>query len=181
MKLVISMAALALLRNSRPLSDDPHQMNISRADGIYVLNEASDEQSTNTAYAAGLTSSPAYKKNVEGHAIFVPIAKILPSVNRSGSSNGTGPTWIPWFILLPHMARSSPSNLKQDFRVQPHIRNRCRLDLLQRVAPTALRSSTFGSQEAVEEDAAVPMSCCRGCPRYSSSGLRPLLRWRPSA
>ncbi len=85
MKLVISMAALALLRATvAHSSDDPHQMNIPKPTGIYVLNEASDEQSTNTAYAAGLTSSPAYKKDVEGHAIFVPIAKILPSVNRWG-------------------------------------------------------------------------------------------------
>jgi hypothetical protein len=48
--------------------------------GIYVLNEASNEQSTATAYATGLTSSPAYQKDITGHAIFVPIAKILPNI-----------------------------------------------------------------------------------------------------
>ncbi len=53
--------------------------------GIYVLNENSDEQSTATAYAAGLTSSPAYQNDVAGHAIFVPIAKILPSIATWGT------------------------------------------------------------------------------------------------
>lgn len=52
--------------------------------GIYVLNEASNEQSTATAYAAGLTSSSGYQNDVAGHAIFVPIAKILPSVTTWG-------------------------------------------------------------------------------------------------
>ena len=48
--------------------------------GIYVLNEASNGQSTATAYAAGMVAAPAYASDVTGHAIFVPIAKILPSV-----------------------------------------------------------------------------------------------------
>ena len=48
--------------------------------GIYVLNEASNEQSTATAYAAGLVSSRAYQNDITGHAIFVPIGKILPSI-----------------------------------------------------------------------------------------------------
>lgn len=52
--------------------------------GIYVLNEASNGQSTATAYASGLASSPAYLNDVAGHAIFVPIAKILPSVTTWG-------------------------------------------------------------------------------------------------
>ncbi|HTF99783.1 MAG TPA: hypothetical protein VK654_04245, partial [Nitrospirota bacterium] len=53
--------------------------------GIYVVNEASNEQSTATAYAAGLTSSPAYQNDITGHAIFVPIAKILPSITTWGT------------------------------------------------------------------------------------------------
>ncbi len=53
--------------------------------GIYVLNENSNEQSTATAYAAGLTSSSAYQNDVTGHAIFVPIAQILPSITTWGT------------------------------------------------------------------------------------------------
>jgi hypothetical protein len=53
--------------------------------GIYVLNENSNEQSTATAYAAGLTASPAYQNDVTGHAIFVPIAQILPSITTWGT------------------------------------------------------------------------------------------------
>jgi hypothetical protein len=52
--------------------------------GIYVLNEASNEQAAATAYASGLTESPAYQKDVTGHAIFVPIAKILPNITTWG-------------------------------------------------------------------------------------------------
>jgi hypothetical protein len=44
--------------------------------GIYVLNEAANEQSTAAAYASGLTTSEGYN-DVEGHAIFVPIAKLI--------------------------------------------------------------------------------------------------------
>jgi hypothetical protein len=55
--------------------------------GIYVLNEASNEQSTATAYDPGLLSSPAYTNDVTGHAIFVPIAKILPSITTWGQFN----------------------------------------------------------------------------------------------
>jgi len=63
------------------------QTAIPTPSGIYVLNENSNEQSTATAYAAGLTSSPAYLNDVAGHAIFVPIAKILPSVTTWGQFN----------------------------------------------------------------------------------------------
>ena len=55
--------------------------------GLYVLNEASNEQSTATAYASGLTSSPAYQNDITGHAIFVPIAQILPSITTWGQFN----------------------------------------------------------------------------------------------
>jgi hypothetical protein len=57
--------------------------------GIYVLNEASNEQSTTTAYVAGLDTALAYRNDVTGHAIFVPIAKILPSVSTWGQFSWT--------------------------------------------------------------------------------------------
>lgn len=92
MKLIVPLAAFALLQMTTAYSqitpayssDNTHG-HIPRPAGVYVLNEASDEQSTDTAYAAGLTSSPAYENDIEGHAIFVPIAKILPSVTRWGA------------------------------------------------------------------------------------------------
>jgi hypothetical protein len=55
--------------------------------GIYVVNDAANEQSTATTYASGLTSSPAYLQDVTGHAIFVPIAKILPTITTWGQFN----------------------------------------------------------------------------------------------
>ena len=63
------------------------QVPLARPTGIYVLNDPSNEQSTATAYAAGLTTSSAYLNDVTGHAIFVPIAKILPSVATWGQFN----------------------------------------------------------------------------------------------
>lgn len=55
--------------------------------GIYVLNEAANEQSTATAYASGLDTSIAYRNDITGHAIFVPIAKILPGISTWGQFN----------------------------------------------------------------------------------------------
>ena len=55
--------------------------------GIYVLNEASNEQPVTTAYVSGLTAAPAYVNDVAGHAIFTPIAKILPSITTWGQFN----------------------------------------------------------------------------------------------
>jgi hypothetical protein len=55
--------------------------------GIYVVNEAANLQSTATAYATGLTSSSAYQTDVAGHAIFVPIARILPNITTWGQFN----------------------------------------------------------------------------------------------
>ena len=52
--------------------------------GIYVLNENSNEQPAATAYSAGLTSSTAYQNDITGQAIFVPIAKILPTITTWG-------------------------------------------------------------------------------------------------
>lgn len=85
--IVANVAAFALLEATAAYSQATaaySSNSLPKPEGIYVLNEASDEQSTDSAYAAGLTSSPAYESNIEGHAIFVPIAKILPSVNRWG-------------------------------------------------------------------------------------------------
>jgi len=55
--------------------------------GIYVLNDPSNEQPASTAYAAGLDTSGGYVRDVTGHAIFVPIAKILPSITTWGQFN----------------------------------------------------------------------------------------------
>jgi hypothetical protein len=52
--------------------------------GIYVLNDPSNESAVSNAYAQGLIASSAYQNDVAGHAIFVPIAKILPSVGAWG-------------------------------------------------------------------------------------------------
>jgi len=55
--------------------------------GIYVLNDPSNEAPAATAYAAGLATSEAYLSDVTGHAVFVPIAKILPAVTTWGQFN----------------------------------------------------------------------------------------------
>ena len=52
--------------------------------GIYVVNEASNEQSPATAYNAAMFSSSAYLNDVDGHAIFVPLRQVLPVVNTWG-------------------------------------------------------------------------------------------------
>jgi hypothetical protein len=57
--------------------------------GVYVLNEAANEQGTQTAYAAGLDTASAYLHDITGHAIFVPIAKILPAVTTWGQFDWT--------------------------------------------------------------------------------------------
>jgi hypothetical protein len=63
---------------------DPIRLGISVPNGIYVVNEAAGERPASEAYATGLTSSPAYSSAVAGHAVFVPIAKILPSITTWG-------------------------------------------------------------------------------------------------
>ncbi len=57
---------------------------VPRPYGIYVLNEASNGRPAIRAYATGLTTSPAYVSHVTGHAIFVPIGKILLPVGTWG-------------------------------------------------------------------------------------------------
>ncbi len=76
-RLLLAFASLLLLH---PAFAEEHTTEIPTPSGVYVLNEASNEQSTATAYASGLTSSSAYQDDITGHAIFVPIAKILPSL-----------------------------------------------------------------------------------------------------
>lgn len=82
--MLLTIATLALIQATPVYSLEQHEGrdDIPKPAGIYVLNEASNEQSTATAYAAGLTASPAYQRDITGHAIFVPIAKILPSISR---------------------------------------------------------------------------------------------------
>jgi hypothetical protein len=67
----------------------PGQVKVPIPSGIYVVNEASNEQGTATAYAAGFDTATAYLHDVTGLAIFVPIAKILPSVTTWGQFNWT--------------------------------------------------------------------------------------------
>ncbi len=58
-----------------------------RPKGLYVLNDPSNGRPAAVGYATGLTSSPAYQNDIAGHAIFVPIAKILPSISTWGEFN----------------------------------------------------------------------------------------------
>jgi hypothetical protein len=73
--------------NSIVPSSSEDSVGVPRPSGIYVLNENSNEQPAATSYAAGLTSSPAYLTDITGQAIFVPIAKILPSITTWGQFN----------------------------------------------------------------------------------------------
>ncbi len=57
--------------------------------GIYVLDDPSNEKAARSVYDTGLVSSPAYQQEVAGHAIFVPIAKILPTITTWGEFNWT--------------------------------------------------------------------------------------------
>ncbi len=83
-RILLVLASLALVRADFAYSFDDNGAvhDIPKPAGIYVLNEAANEQPTTTAYAPGLTSSPAYQNDITGQAIFVPIAKILPSISR---------------------------------------------------------------------------------------------------
>jgi hypothetical protein len=55
--------------------------------GIYVVNEASNNQPVTSAYASGMLASSAYQNVITGHAIFVPIVQVLPSVTIWGQFN----------------------------------------------------------------------------------------------
>ena len=84
MKMILFFVILTLINadGTYAFDDNGKLHDIPTPTGIYVLNEASNEQSTNTAYASGLTSASAYEKDITGQAIFVPIAKILPRITR---------------------------------------------------------------------------------------------------
>ncbi len=152
----------------------PASAQIPRPVGVYVVNEASNEQSTATAYVSGLTASTAYRNDVTGHAIFVPIAKILPSITTWGQFNWD---WIsPRLCYCRSRSRTASNfrlNSKRDFRVRAATRSRCPLDLRRRAAPIARRCSTCGRRAAAGADASARTCCCRGFRRCSSSG-RPL-------
>lgn len=55
--------------------------------GIYVVNKYYDEIPTSKVYAVGFTSSTAYQNDITGLAIYVPIAKILPTITTWGQFN----------------------------------------------------------------------------------------------
>src|SRR4029077_14457331 len=53
--------------------------------GIYVLDDAANDRNAAKVYATGLDTCAAYRDDVAGNAIFVPIAKILPAVTTWGA------------------------------------------------------------------------------------------------
>jgi hypothetical protein len=55
--------------------------------GIYVVNKYYNEIPTGKVYAAGFLSSAAFQNDITGLAIYVPIAKILPSITTWGQFN----------------------------------------------------------------------------------------------
>jgi hypothetical protein len=57
---------------------------IPRPIGLYVLDNAANLNPTAKLYPAGLFSDSTYARYVSGHAIFVPIAKIIPSISVWG-------------------------------------------------------------------------------------------------
>jgi hypothetical protein len=69
-----------------PLADTA---GIPRPTGMYVMDDVSNERSASAVYVAGLDTSHAYLNDITGDAIFVPIAKILPSITTWGVFNWT--------------------------------------------------------------------------------------------
>jgi hypothetical protein len=80
--IVLTALILSSFGFSQALEADESWIAAQPPTGMYVLNDPSDEQSTATAYASGLLASSAYQNVIAGHAIFVPIAQILPSISR---------------------------------------------------------------------------------------------------
>lgn len=91
--LVISSGACALGAGGARSAPQMRSAAFPSPAGIYVLDDASNEKPTGGMYAAGLFTSPAYRNDITGHAIFVPIAKILPAVTSWGQF-----TW-DWRVL----------------------------------------------------------------------------------
>ena len=85
---LLVVSSMAFTFQSRAQSTPSSGVNATRKPtGIYVVNEASNEQSTATAYNPGLFASQSYQNDVAGHAIFVPLAQILPSITVWGQFN----------------------------------------------------------------------------------------------
>jgi len=60
---------------------------VPRPYGMYVLDDVSNERAAANVYATGLTSSSAYLNDITGHAIFVPISKLLTNISTWGKFN----------------------------------------------------------------------------------------------
>src|SRR5690242_12747637 len=53
---------------------------VPRPVGLYVLDDAANLAPVGKMYPAGLFTDTTYVRHVAGHAIFCPIAKVLPKV-----------------------------------------------------------------------------------------------------
>lgn len=89
--LTLTLAGLSLsltsLGYSGEGSSDPHtakSATVPSPAGIYVVNKYFDEIPAGKVYAAGFQSCPAFRDDITGLAIYVPIAKILPSITTWG-------------------------------------------------------------------------------------------------
>jgi hypothetical protein len=82
----LRVAVLALLLASSLLAcvAAPVRAATPRPVGLYVLDNAANLNPTSQMYPANLFADTTYLKRVAGHAIFCPIAKILPSVTTWG-------------------------------------------------------------------------------------------------
>src|SRR5512135_3904599 len=79
--------AVSPVRGTDRGSPVPSPAGVPKPTGIYVLDDNSNERPAAADYVSGLTSSPAYQNVITGHAIFVPIAKILPNIATWGQFN----------------------------------------------------------------------------------------------
>ncbi len=87
--LLASLLALVLLAGAARASVGPGaagrastraSASIPRPIGLYVLDDVSDMRPAAKAYPNGLFTDTTYLQHIDGHAIFVPIAKIIPSI-----------------------------------------------------------------------------------------------------
>jgi hypothetical protein len=79
-----AVALILLIAASLGACLAPPAAAIPRPVGLYVLDDAANLAPTGKMYPAGLFSDTTYLHDVTGHAIFCPIAKILPSVSTWG-------------------------------------------------------------------------------------------------
>jgi len=75
---------LAVLSSLLVLTSGAAKAAIPRPYGIYVLDDVANDRNAAKVYATGLDTCQAYRDDVAGDAIFVPIAKILPSITTWG-------------------------------------------------------------------------------------------------